>query len=78
MPFGIPWPIFALVALIFIVWITLFVQRVAHIRRKPPRPGDLADGDAAMRYFLPVEMPANNLRNLMRYRSCSSCWARCC
>lgn len=61
---GILWPSFALVALIFVVWFTLFVQRMAHIRRNPPKPDDFATGAAAMRYFEPVEMPANNLRNL--------------
>lgn len=61
---GILWPTFALVALIFVVWFTLFVQRMAHIRRNPPGPEDFATGAAAMRYFEPVEMPANNLRNL--------------
>ena len=54
------WPTFALVALVFVVWFTLFVQRVRHMRRMPPRPADFADGEAALRYFRPVEMPANN------------------
>jgi hypothetical protein len=58
------WPTFALVALIFGVWFTLFVQRSAHMRRNPPKRGDFADGEAAVRYFRPVEMPANNLANL--------------
>jgi hypothetical protein len=61
---AILWPTFALVALVFAVWFVLFVQRMAHIRRNPPRREDFATGDAAMRYFAPVEMPANNLRNL--------------
>ena len=61
---AILWPTFALVVLIFAVWLTLFVQRLAHIRRNPPRAEDFATGAAAMRYFEPVEMPANNLRNL--------------
>ena len=61
---AILWPTFALVALIFAVWTTLFVQRIGHIRRNPPRREDFATGAAAMRYFEPVEMPANNLRNL--------------
>ena len=61
---GILWPTFALVALIFVVWFTLFIQRFRHMRRNPPRAEDFADGDAAMRYFRPVEMPANNLANL--------------
>lgn len=58
------WPTFALVALVFVVWMTLFVQRIGHIRSHPPRPEDFATGAAAMRYFEPVEMAANNLRNL--------------
>ena len=63
-PLGILWPTFALVALIFIVWLTLFVQRFRHIKRNPPRAEDFSTGAGAMRYFEPVEMPANNLRNL--------------
>lgn len=58
------WPTFALVALIFAVWATLFVQRLGHMKRNPPAAADFADGDSAKRYFLPVEMPANNLANL--------------
>ncbi|WP_161978347.1 MAPEG family protein [Sphingomonas oligophenolica] len=58
------WPTFALVGLVFAVWMTLFVQRFAHMKRTPPTATDFADGDAAMRYFRPVEMPANNLANL--------------
>lgn len=61
---AILWPTFALVALVFAVWFTLFVQRMGHMRRNPPGPADFASGEAAMRYFQPVEMPANNLRNL--------------
>ena len=61
---AILYPTFALVGLIFVVWFTLFVQRLGHIRRQPPRPEDFATGAAAMAYFEPVEMPANNLRNL--------------
>ncbi|MGN6268614.1 MAG: MAPEG family protein [Sphingomonas sp.] len=64
MPFGILWPTFALVALIFIVWIAMVVARFGHVRRNPPSAADFADGDSALRYFRPVEMPANNLRNL--------------
>lgn len=61
---AILWPTFALVALIFGVWSTLFVKRMAHVRRNPPKRVDLATGEAAKRYFQPVEMPANNLANL--------------
>jgi hypothetical protein len=64
MAHDILWPSLVLVALIFAVWLTLFVQRMGHLRRNPPRPEDFATGEAALRYFEPVEMPANNLRNL--------------
>lgn len=61
---NIIWPTFALVALIFVVWFVLFVQRFRHVQRTPPTKEDFATGAAATRYFEPVEMPANNLRNL--------------
>ena len=61
---NIVWPTLALVALVFAVWITLFVQRFRHMKANPPGREDFATGTAAMRYFEPVEMPANNLRNL--------------
>lgn len=64
MPFAILWPTFALVALIVTIWFWLFVERIGHIRRNPPSVEDFASGEAALRYFQPVEMPANNLRNL--------------
>jgi hypothetical protein len=63
-PFAILWPTFALVALIVTIWFVLFLQRMRHIRLNPPTAANLASGDAALRYFAPVEMPANNLRNL--------------
>jgi hypothetical protein len=66
MPTAILWPTFALVALVYVVWIVMFVRRFALMRRNPPRPEDFADGEAAMRYFRPVEMPANNLANLFQ------------
>ena len=58
------WPTFVLVALIWLVWLWLFVARTAHMRRSPPDADSFASGAAATRYFEPVEMPANNLRNL--------------
>ncbi len=58
------WPTLLLVGLVFAVWIVLFAQRGALLRRSPPTPEDFATGEAALRYFQPVEMPANNLRNL--------------
>ncbi len=64
MTIAILWPTFVLVAAIYIVWFVMFVRRVAHMKRTPPGPTDFADGESAMRYFRPVEMPANNLRNL--------------
>lgn len=57
-------PTFALVGLIFIVFLTMFVTRAGHIRRNPPGRDTFASGDEALRYFAPVEMPANNYRNL--------------
>ena len=61
---NILWPTFALVALVMIVWFTLFFQRFGHMRRNPPSAKDFASGASAMDYFRPVEMPANNLANL--------------
>ena len=63
-PIALLWPSFAMVALIFVVWITLFAQRINLIRRQPPGPEDFATTAAAARYFEPAEMAANNLRNL--------------
>lgn len=64
MPFGILWPTFALVALIFVVLIVLVFQRFGHVRRNPPREADLADSESINRYFRPIEMSSNNLKNL--------------
>jgi hypothetical protein len=61
---AILWPTFALVALIFLVGITLLQARIGHMRRQRPRAADLADGDATRAYFRPVERPAANLANL--------------
>ena len=61
---NILWPTFALVALVMIVWFTLFAQRLAHMKRTPPAPGTMASPSAALAYFEPVAMPANNLANL--------------
>ena len=63
-PFSILWPTFALVALIFVIWFWLFVARTAHMKRNPPTADSLATGESSLRYFEPVGMPANNLRNL--------------
>lgn len=61
---GILWPTLALVALVFVVWFTLFYQRLGHMKRNPPKADDFTTTEAALRYFRPVEMPANNLANL--------------
>ena len=61
---NIIWPVFAMVAITFAVWFTLFVQRTAHMKVNPPAATDFEHGEAARRYFQPVEMPANNLANL--------------
>jgi hypothetical protein len=64
MGISILWPTFALAALTFVVFLVMFVKRLGHIRANPPTAEDLATGEAALRYFSPVEMPANNYRNL--------------
>src|SRR3546814_7111936 len=48
----------------YAVWLTLFFQRIRHLKNNPPKAADFATGSAALHYFEPVEMPANNLRNL--------------
>ena len=62
--FAILWPAIVLAGLSFVVMVWVAVARAGHMKKNPPRPDDLATGEAAMRYFQPVEMPANNLRNL--------------
>ena len=64
MPIGILWPTFALVALIFTMFLVMFYDRGRHTRANPPRESDFASGEAAQRYFQPVEMSGNNYRNL--------------
>ena len=64
MPFAILWPTFALVALIYVIWLVMYVQRFALMKRTPPTPEDFATMDVGRRYFAPVEMPAANLINL--------------
>ena len=58
------WPTFLLVAVVMAVWVTLFVQRILHMKRQPPAHDDFTSAESATRYFRPVEMPANNLANL--------------
>ena len=63
-PFAILWPTFAMVALVFTVWTVLVVRRLRHISASPPTRETFASGEAARRYFEPVEFPAHNLANL--------------
>lgn len=60
----IVFPTIAMAMLIFAVTITLAVVRGKHMKANPPKPEDFADGASAQRYFAPVEMAANNHRNL--------------
>lgn len=61
---AILWPAFALVALIFSVWVQIPVRRLAHMKANPPTRDDLATGASSSRYFAPVDLAANNLANL--------------
>lgn len=61
---AILWPSFALVALIFLVSLTLVQARFGHMRRQRPRATDFVDSEASRAYFRPVERPAANLANL--------------
>jgi hypothetical protein len=64
MQVAILWPTFLLVALVYAIWLLMFIRRFGHMKVNPPAKEDFATGEAALRYFTPVEMPANNLRNL--------------
>ena len=61
---NILWPTFALVLLIFVMWVATAVRRIGHTRRVPPTAGAFATRETAAAYFAPVELPANNLANL--------------
>ena len=61
---AILWPTFALVFLIYAVWVQIPVRRVAHAKTTPPGRADFATGEAERRYFAPVDAPARNLANL--------------
>ena len=58
-------PTIAMAGLIWVVWASLFAMRRQHMKKVPPTEVDFKDGISAMKYFQPVEMPANNLRNLV-------------
>ena len=67
MPFAILWPTFALVALIFVVWLVLFVQRFAHLKRNLNfRRLRLRGLSGAKDEFL-LAAAAQNLRKLIRF-----------
>jgi len=61
---AILWPTFVLVALVYVVWFVMYVRRIGLMRRRPPTAEDFATSESSLRYFEPVDMPANNLRNL--------------
>ena len=61
---AILWPTFALVALVFAVWVQVPFARLTYIKSNPPKRDDLATGTASASYFAPVDRPANNLANL--------------
>ena len=60
----IVYPTIAMALLVFVITIVLAVVRGRHMKANPPKPEDFADGASALRYFAPVEMAANNHRNL--------------
>ncbi len=57
-------PTIAMALLVFVVTIVLFFARFGYMKSNPPTAADFADGASAQRYFAPVEMAANNHRNL--------------
>ena len=61
---AILWPTFVLVALVYVVWFVMYVRRIGLMKRQPPNADDFATSESSLRYFQPVDMPANNLRNL--------------
>lgn len=63
---NILWPVFAMAVLIFGVWITVAVRRLAYTRRHPPTAASFTTGDEMRRYFAPVELANDNLVNLLQ------------
>lgn len=61
---NILWPTFALVLLIFVMWIVAAVSRIGYTRRVPPTRDTFATRHTADAYFAPVDLPANNMANL--------------
>ena len=64
MSMAILWPTLALVALIFVVAITMITGRLGHIKRNPPGADDFASADSARRYLQPVAPSGDNYANL--------------
>lgn len=62
---NILWPTFALVLLILGMGIVTAVSRIGYTRRVPPTRDSFATRSAADAYFAPVDLPANNLANLL-------------
>ena len=63
---NILWPVFAMAALTFAVWIVMAVRRLGHVRDHPPGATTFATGDEMRRYFAPVELANDNLVNLLQ------------
>ena len=61
---NIIWPVFAMAALIFGVWIAVVVQRVGHMRRTPPTADTFATKEETRRYFGAGDTANENLANL--------------
>ena len=58
-------PLLAQVLLTFLVWIYLYVTRLAEMRRKGIDPQDLYDRAVAQSLLIDSSGPANNFKNLM-------------
>ena len=61
---NIIWPVFAMVAWVFVVWFWLLIARMRHAGRVPYTDETFATAESSRRYFEPVELPGDNLRNL--------------
>lgn len=57
------WPVFALVALTFVVWVRLFVVRIGEMRRLRIHPQSVATSQQAAQRFVDTRA-ADNLSNL--------------
>jgi hypothetical protein len=57
-------PVFATIFLTFLVWVYMYVRRIAFIRGNQLRPGDLAPAAFAALSPPAVSNPSDNLKNL--------------